>query len=602
MFCRASIKIFWLYVSIVSFINICVYGATSSQIAAALDNPAGIVFASSNDWQVLNGTIQIPGTRGIPVAGQSYLRASVPLAPGNPQVKRSISFVVKGSGNLVFRCQTSVDTWNGAGLFYSDGAQSEASFIHGYYWVPASFLHWEDWWWEEQYISLGTATYTHNVTISLRGASTDLEYFPPTLYNGETIYSMAWLDKFVWEENDQAKILRFFPDPEFQSSFDSETNVGLYSDYGNIYFYYTTDGSVPSNKSTVFDPYEGIELSKTSTISAIAYENGQKVSDKIYTATYFLMSPVPSFELSQDDFADQATVSLVSEAPAAQFFYTINGQEPVHKAGQAQPGTEKGNSITISEPTSIRALTWQPNFANSYTARYNFERAAAPKASFEIDGESSTHLYFDDGARVKLTSAPGSIIKYQIDSGEICVYEEEEIDVKQSSLIRFQAQQEGKLHSEIVELRLTMPSDDYTIEVPSSSGWHLFFLPGEIGLKTSASLISELQPFALDSDKKTYYRPKLLLAGESYWFFCKAGDNFENLDADIKIDRASASFVLPAQKWLLSVDNGNLPDTVQAWLWENQTFNLGKSQNPPNSAWLYNNSNSSITIDLDEEP
>ena len=188
-------------------------------------------------------------------------------------------------------------------------------------------------------------------------------------------------------------------------------------------------------------------------------------------------------------------------------------------------------------------------------------------------------------ATLTLTATQGARIRYQIDGGDIQLYENP-LNITETTEIRFQAQQEGKLHSDTVTRNFYRTNTLIPLPVPAH-GWSLFFLPGEVSEKTSAQLIAKWQPITHDSQKKIYYRPDLLRGGNSYWIFTpEEGTRAEAIE-NIHI-YPLPGIIIPAKTWILSgiPEDASIPQDIQAHTWNGQIFQPA-SPSHTDPAWFY---------------
>ena len=581
--------------------------ASAKDITAALDAPASVEFsASTSGWSKSTGSISKIVPKGIPSVNSTYLMGTSP-GKANPQNQISFSLKVRGAGTLSFRYQVSLDGGNGAELCAYEGNYDEGSLWgDSGYWDENFETGW-DWWWEDEF-DLFTDTYTHTVTFAILGPLYDEFYEKPELDSewGEKLYNKAWLDRFVWEPDLSWQIMEFFPDPETDNAFDESVTVSLNSDYDNISFRYTTDGSTPTMNSPLYDPWEheGIDIFEKTTIKAIAIENNQQIDDTIYEATYLLKTKAPDFTLTQNDLQNAATVNFSSETPEAQFYYTRNGQPPIRlENGNPGENTFNESTVTLTGTTTVQAMAWAEGLVDSIIITNTYEKLTSPEISFSLDNNtrdnntSSTHPYFDNNGSLTLTAPQDTTIKYQINDGEIKEYTSE-LDFNDTTEIRFQAQQEGKLYSDVVTQKFYKTTEGSTLSEPAASGWNLFFLPGEVSEQTSADLILKWKPIAYDSQKKIYVRPDLLRGGNSYWIFTPQGgtrtepSNFPIYPLE--------GITLPSKTWFLSgiPDGATLPTSIQVQIWNGKTFQP-VSLPPASAAWLYNTDNSPIELQAD---
>jgi hypothetical protein len=566
------------------------HAVSAKDIAAALDAPAdsGIEFSDSTaGWAKKTGSVAITTPSGVPSVSNTYLVGTSP-GKANPQKAITFSLKVRGAGTLSFRYQVSLDDWNDAEL-----CAYEDNYDDGYLWGDSGY--WDEnvetgWdWWEEEEFDLGTDSYTHTVTFAILGPTSE-GYEKPELNKewGEILYNKAWLDNFAWEPNPFYQILEFSPDPETDNSFEDRLRVSLNSAYDNISFRYTTNGSTPTMNSPLYIPGESaeIEISQKTTIKAIAIENNQRINDTIYEATYLPRTKAPELTLEQGDFASSATVTFSSETPNAQFYYTTNGQPPI-RTPNGNPGesTSKGTKATLTDTTTIQVMAWAESMPDSIVIAKRFEKLPKPQIDYSLDN-NSTHPCFDNQGTLTLTATQGARIRYQITGGNVQVYENP-LDITETTEIRFQAQQEGKLHSDTVTRKFYRADTLFPLDPPEAPGWSLFFLPGEVSEKTSAKLIADWQPIAHDSQKKIYYRPDLLRGGNSYWVFTPEGNTRAEPIEHIYIYPLEG-ITIPANTWMLSgiPEGASIPQDIQAHTWNGQNFQPA-SPSHTGPAWFY---------------
>lgn len=578
-----------------SVVSTSAIAASANDITSALDSPVGIAFsASTSGWSRKTGSVAGITPSGVPSVNSTYLVGTSP-GKANPQKQVSFTLTVRGAGTLSFSYQVSLDDWNWAELCAYEG-----NFDDGYLWGDSGY--WDenvdtgwDWWWEDDF-DLGTDSYTHTVTFAILGPLDDEFYEKPVLDSewGEKLYNKAWLDHFVWEPDPSWQIMEFFPDPETDNAFEESLTVSMSSDYDNIRFRYTTDGSTPTMNSPLFDPWEheGIEIFEKTTIKAIAVEGNQQVNDTVYQATYLLKTKAPEFTLTQNDLENSAKVTFSSETPGAQFYYTKNGQPPIRlENGAPGDNTFKGSMFTLTDTSTIQAMAWAEGLANSTIITHSYEKLPPPQISFTMDdhADSSTHPFFDDNGTLTLTSLQGTTIKYKIDADEIKQYGGE-LAFSDTTEISFQAQQEGKLHSDVVSTKLTKTTAEIPLPAPAP-GWSLLFLPGEVSAQTSTGLIELWHPIAYDTEKKIYSRPELLRGGNSYWIFTPEDSTRSETSFPV---HPLPGITAPAKTWLLTgiPQGASLPEDIHVHSWNGKTFQPLSQPPSGTAAWLYNNSNS----------
>ena len=105
-----------------------------------------------------------------------------------------------------------------------------------------------------------------------------------------------------------------------------------------IYYTYTTNGTVPSNTSTVYNPLTGITINKTGIVEAIAYPTNTTtyftsgVSNKSYTYVAALTAPVISPASASFATGTNHSVTMTDTAnsalPGFAIYYTTDGTTP----------------------------------------------------------------------------------------------------------------------------------------------------------------------------------------------------------------------------------------------------------------------------------
>lgn len=185
---------------------------------------------------------------------------------------------------------------------------------------------------------------------------------------------------------------------------------------------YTTDGTDPSfenNNGLLYEP--PISITHTTTVKAIAISDDGKESD-VATEVYTLALPAPTIGEATKIFTDPFTVTLSTEATAAEaILYTLDGTEPSweNEATEIYTDTEP---ITISTTTTLKAVSYATN-GESYeyspvaTATYTYtEQGDAPiviwsenwsgySSTKPTQGENATYVYGGSSTRVMKTAS-----------------------------------------------------------------------------------------------------------------------------------------------------------------------------------------------------
>jgi len=148
---------------------------------------------------------------------------------------------------------------------------------------------------------------------------------------------------------------------------------------------YTTDGTTPSNSSTV---YTGpIAISSSETLNAIAIATNYSNSS-IATATYVINGPTatPIFSIAPGSYGPAQSVSISDSALGAVIYYSIDGTIPTSSSAVYV------GPVLVNFSETISAIAIAPNYANSLvtTAIYIINGAAATPSFSPIAGTYNT--------------------------------------------------------------------------------------------------------------------------------------------------------------------------------------------------------------------
>jgi glucosylceramidase len=161
-------------------------------------------------------------------------------------------------------------------------------------------------------------------------------------------------------------------------------NVSLTDTTTGASIHYTTDGSTPTNTSTLFSAATPITVSTTTTIKAIAADAPSYLNSDVATATYTINLPAaaaPTFSPAPGTYTSAQTVSLSDATMNASIYYTTNGSTPTTSSTLFTALTP----IPVSTSTTINAIAAASGYANSTVATgvytVNLPAAATPTFS-----------------------------------------------------------------------------------------------------------------------------------------------------------------------------------------------------------------------------
>jgi PKD repeat protein len=151
--------------------------------------------------------------------------------------------------------------------------------------------------------------------------------------------------------------------------YNATENVSLsMSEAGNIY--YTTDGTTPTNTSTL---YSGpIMVNKNTTLRYIAIDEASNVSS-VYTQTYTIDKTIPtaSANVKGGLYKSNQIITLKLSEPG-NIYYTLNGSTPTSKS------TLYTKPITISSTSTLKylAIDLANNKSSTYIQNYVIDKTA----------------------------------------------------------------------------------------------------------------------------------------------------------------------------------------------------------------------------------
>jgi hypothetical protein len=335
---------------------------SNADITLALDLPENVTVTgftqsgSDAKWEKIKGSSlkKYVSSGTIPVTGEYVLQAKT-CKKKDPPKTAYITMRVKGAGTLSFKYQTSLDGYNDSRIYaYLDGDSSFPEWEETG-WFAKDYMT-GDWFWYDGAISLDGESYTRTLTFAIECPDGDPDYYEkPDLWEDEVLDYAAWLDNFTWEEDTWTDFLVFYPDPETDSIFSDTCDIDIDSSYGNLSFYYTIDGSTPTNRSNLYNPDKGITINKTTTIKVQAYDGSDPIG-KIHEATYTARLPEPSVFYRNDQIGS-AQIELTSTVSGVTFYYTLDGTSPTYDSKGTPTGTTRtGKSLTLSKTTTVTAI------------------------------------------------------------------------------------------------------------------------------------------------------------------------------------------------------------------------------------------------------
>ena len=237
--------------------------------------------------------------------------------------------------------------------------------------------------------------------------------------------------------------------------------------------FYTTDGSMPTKQSLVYN--SPIRINRTVTIKAIAMHDACLSSD-VLTRNYVV--PKLSLEASTAsrivDYLSE--VELSSNAPGATIYYTTDGSTPTKES------LVYTKPIVISQNVTIKAKA----FLDGYEASEILTETYQVKLDITADKESG---YIEAGQLVTLNCKhPEATIYYTTDgstpTNQSQVYDSP-IPIDTTVTIKAIAMHDACLSSDVLTRNYVVTMDKLTLEASMASG--IVDYLSEVGLSSNAS-------------------------------------------------------------------------------------------------------------------
>lgn len=238
---------------------------------------------------------------------------------------------------------------------------------------------------------------------TLTGKSADYTFTPTITTSGEIVLSWSTAKGSVYlksititytpSSGSSVAAPTFSDDSKsFSDKFDLKLSAG--SDAAMIM--YTTDGTTPSYKNNVGKLYEApISITHSTTVKAIAISSKEEESE-VVTKEYKLELPAPTISEATKTFTAPFTVSLSTEATAAEaILYTLDGTDPSWE-NNAKKYTEP---IQISATTTLKAVSYATNGKT-------YEYSPIATATYTEQGDAPIVIWSEDWSAFSNNAKP----------------------------------------------------------------------------------------------------------------------------------------------------------------------------------------------------
>jgi LysM repeat protein len=229
----------------------------------------------------------------------------------------------------------------------------------------------------------GSYTSSQSVTISDATAGTTIYYttngtMPTTsssVYSGAiTVSATETLEAIAVETgytNSPAATAAYtisgsaLPAPTFSpaaGSYTSSQSVTISDATAGTTIYYTTNGTMPTTSSSVYN--SAITVSATETLEATAVETGY-TNSAVTTAAYAiaLVLPAPAFSPAAGTYTAPQAVTISDATAGTAIYYTTNGTTPTTSSSVYK------RPLTVSVNETLEAIAVEAGYSNSPAAK-----------------------------------------------------------------------------------------------------------------------------------------------------------------------------------------------------------------------------------------
>jgi hypothetical protein len=226
---------------------------------------------------------------------------------------------------------------------------------------------------------------------------------PITVSATETFNAIATATGYKTSAGVSASYVLKVATPTFSpaaGNYSSAQTVTISTATSGAKIYYTTNGTMPTTKSTV---YSGpITVSATETVKALAAETGY-TNSAVGSATYTLTMATPTLSLAAGNYSSAQTVTISDATSGATIHYTTNGTTPTTSS------TVYSGPITVSATETVEALAAESGFTNSAVASATYTLIVAtptlsPAAGNYSSAQTVTISDTSSGATIHYTT------------------------------------------------------------------------------------------------------------------------------------------------------------------------------------------------------
>jgi alpha-tubulin suppressor-like RCC1 family protein len=195
-----------------------------------------------------------------------------------------------------------------------------------------------------------------------------------------------------------------------QGTYTSNQNVTISSVSQSVTIRYTTDGTTPTEASTVYS--SPVLVDETVILKAKAFRSGWTESNQ-GTASYTMKVATPSLSPTGGSFSSPKNVTVTGTTAGATLHYTTDGSSPT----ESSPTVTSGNDVTLTQSSTLmvrgfNGIGWTPSDIQLGTFYLGQGAVSAPTA------EPAAGTYTEVQTVSLISTTAPAVIRYTTDGSE----------------------------------------------------------------------------------------------------------------------------------------------------------------------------------------
>ncbi len=381
----------------------------------------------------------------------------------------------------------------------------------------------------------------------------ELPYYNTALAN---FGNCVWLDGFTWEP--AVPTLEFLAD---SMEVVDEAGIPLATNAEDLNYQvrYTTDGSVPTADSPLYDSEGGILVTRSCTLTAKMFANATTAYEPELVATASVIvtasEPVLAKSAREDD---SLLISASNPYDANVIRFTTDGSAPTERSPVWSA------DLVLTEPATIQAICTREGVSPSAPASLTVIRCDAPTVPC-LDGEtpSTNGIFTGDALTVTALAPEGATLWYSLDGAAELEYTTA-LTLADGQTVALRARQDGCLPSEPVTVTARQATE-LAVGPGLVPGWNLVAIPLTLADASASELLQTWPTFSVDSETGAFVRATALAPGQAVLLFVPADSN-----ATVTL-RGIPAAATPRRGWnLLPLDE--FPANTTPWRWDGHAF------------------------------